>query len=320
MEDFKPKLGIRGPQDQSYQSASDGIAHNIYGIFSEAFHTSPADVKKFVSQNFENNSIIKSIMEKILGRAEQALKNDKTLNTIVAKAQQFVNNFNTFQVDPKTIMATFLTTIGLESGFEPFAIANVTGSQKSLDLVNSKPEHYFKKYADRAKGYLQFTPSTYKLISQYASPIESDILEDPDVKKLINMNDTNLKLLLEQGMHYTKMVANTASQIIPSIKLLVYNVEAMSQDWKWDDSKGWLPRRKDLQLNEKAIWNLYPTAKNDKDLGFALLYTLYHSDGQPSLYAHPPVFHHGPRYKTSVETVGYLIHNDQYLSSNVIHS
>lgn len=206
------------------------------------------------------------------------------LNNGMTLIVDYLGHSNEFALNDKILRAILMGTIAMESGFNPLAIAYMT-SPREVEMIYSDPPFYFDQMRQRAKGLVQFVPSTYSsavknFFSNPAYKRWNDYVLNNTLESVIKQRDHEFYTIIKELGHPTTMLADHIySQYYPTLQLFYETIRMIQNDWDFDPVAGWKPKSPLSPDKIKAIWSPAPFAFKRKDVGFAHLFNLYHMDG-----------------------------------------
>lgn len=213
---------------------------------------------------------------------------DPDLKTILDGLYKVISNIKNIPEDMrKTIILASMSIGYYESGgFNPIAVSGV--QKKLTDMVAATKEYSHSK----ATGFWQLLPSTFRgAASIFNDPKTAwkDLVDKLGIIKTMEVyNPDQAEALKNVGQISHFDFSDPSTQVIPAIILLSENANRIFKEWKWDELEHkWLPIKPAANIyTVSTIENAVPGALSDKELGFQVLMTTYHINGNVMQQAH----------------------------------
>jgi len=253
------------------------------------------------------------------------IKSDPISNLLFTSLDKVVMKVVDVPVSITTVVATVIACAYYESQFNINAVSGLTTSSKFRESLAADPDTAMASAPSNAKGILQLLPGNFRRLYQridtdpsYA-PLKTAMQEAGVFESIKKIDRDYSKFVKENGTPLEHLGSHPVSQIVPSIAFVTNTIKAISNEWTFLPGKGWQPRIKPVDWSRvTALWAMIPGAKNDPDLGFALLYNIYHISGNGILRGSNFRFYHteGDNYQKRVNLAASFIANPDLILKN----
>jgi len=214
------------------------------------------------------------------------IKSDPVSNLLFTSLDKVITKVVDVPVSISTVIATVMACAHFESRFNVNAVADLMDSPKFRENLASDPDAAMASAPGHAKGILQLLPRNFRRLYQridtdpgYA-PLKTAMQQAGVFESIKKIDRDYSKFVKDNGIPTEHLGSHPVSQIIPSIAFVTDAVRTISREWTFNPGTGWQPRMKPVDWSRlTAMWAMVPGAKNDPDLGFALLYNIYHVSG-----------------------------------------
>lgn len=232
------------------------------------------------------------------------LQSDEIPSLVIKYTDMMAKNLLNTPVSPATIVATIFACAIRESQLKPNAEAPSTGAKGVLQLLPSTFTNHVKQYETEAR---------YAPLRSFVN--DSNLMND--IKKV---DRTYFNYVKEFNHAKAHLEEHPVSQVLPSLGFIYFSIQTINRQWGFTPDKGWQPKIKPKYPHKlNTMWNLVPGSQADLDMGFALLYNIYHINGPGLLTSDRFSFHHVERnnYAQRVALTMEFVHDPGLISKHL---